>query len=111
MQHQAIDYALGYHEQWMVVIHELEAEFQEAGKELSAKDRAQYIDAFIVANPRSYNTILPCPVCQTDIANALLENRDPFEPTGEARSKLVQNGVDVDRMVANRKRSQRRKRP
>lgn len=73
------DYRNGRHRRWEVELHRFDARFTAVGMDVDWAARRAFIDGWLQTHTYDdANAIVGCDVCQETIAQALLENRDPF---------------------------------
>jgi hypothetical protein len=92
------NYANGYHELWEVRLHERRKSARDAGRELSPQEELNALEQIVTAFGKTATGHIVCDVCQEEIAQAMLEGRDPFKIPDAARSVLE------DVLVSLRKR-------
>ena len=84
------DWQAGFHERWEVVAHvEAQRVLGVSGRPWSLHDRGRFVDNWLRENsPDTWNVKTACPICQEQIATAILEGKKPFEISSEVKDYL-----------------------
>jgi len=99
------DYSLAYHYRWEAQLHVIEEGRQAQGlPPFTLQERAAYVDKFVQANPKKFEEIVSCPVCQEKIAEAVLNGKCPWDVGAPVRQHLESLGLGkyVPGTAANR---------
>lgn len=86
-------YAIGWHEGWEVYLHHIRYEAKEANKPLTAKDELQMLSAWQEKNKKTAYELVPCDLCQEQISNMVLHNKDPFLCPPEVKATLCRHRI------------------
>jgi len=88
------DYKRGRHSAWERVLHEFEARFRATGTPIPIGQRNFVVDCWIANHsPEAAEEVVDCPPCQEQIAEALLNHRDPHSCPPGVREQLHQFGL------------------
>lgn len=88
----SVNYALGFHERWEVWLHARRVANLADGRLETPLQEQKALEVWLTVNRKKSHDAVLCPTCNEEIAEALLDGRDPFATPKFARDAIENFG-------------------